>query len=75
MTLDQLQSRDARIEELERIGRRRSREQDHEYARLINARDQHWHRLGDAIRKAKAKARDLEAYARQHRLPIESEAA
>ena len=69
MTLDQLQARDRRIMDLEARGRDRSRAEDHELARLIYARDCHWRRLGDAVRKARRKAAELEAYARQIGLP------
>jgi hypothetical protein len=71
VTLDQLLTRDRRIEALERLGRARTREQDHELGALIAARDHHWRRLPRAIASARAKASALETYARQHRLPLE----
>jgi hypothetical protein len=74
MTLDQLMTRDRRIDELERLGRDRTREQDHELGSLTSARDHHWRRLPHAIAKARRRAIDLEHYARQHRLPLEGAA-
>lgn len=70
MTVDQLQQRDARITELETLGRARSRDQDHELAALQNARDHFWQRLPKALAGARRKAADLEAYARQIGLPF-----
>lgn len=65
MTLDQLEQRDRRIAELERLGRARNRTQDHEYGRLIAARDQHWRRLPASLARTRRKAAELDAYARQ----------
>ncbi len=65
MTLDQLQRRDARIAELDALGQRRTRDEDHEHAALVNARDHYWRRLPDAIAAARRKAADLQNYARQ----------
>jgi hypothetical protein len=70
VTLDQLQQRDARITELETLGRARSRDQDHELAGLQCARDQYWRRLPQALAATRRKAADLEAYARQIGLPL-----
>lgn len=71
MGLADLQRRDARIAELEAIGRRnRTRDQDHELGRLVDARDQLWRRLSRRIVAARSRARDLEAYARQVGLPF-----
>lgn len=71
MTLDQLQQRDARITELETIGRNaRTRDQADELAGLYAARDHYWRRLPNALATARRKAADLEAYARQIGLPF-----
>lgn len=71
MGLDDLQRRDARIAELEAIGRRnRTRDQDHELGRLVGARDELWRRLSRRIVAARNRARDLETYARQVGLPF-----
>jgi hypothetical protein len=74
MTLDELQNRDRRIAELEAIPkeRRNGIEQD-ELGRLSIARDAHWRRLPEALAIARRKARDLETYARQWRLPLNQE--
>lgn len=71
MTLDELQQRDRRIAALEAIpaARRTPAEQD-ELGALIARRDQHWRRLPEMLATARRRAADLEAYARQHRLPL-----
>lgn len=75
MTLDQLHARDARIAALDALGRRRSPSETDELSRLLAARDHYWRRLPDAIARARRKAAALEFYARQHRLPLGTEAA
>lgn len=70
MTLDELQRRDTRIARLEAIGRGRTRDEDHELAGLINARDLFWRRLPDALARARRRLHALEAHAAQHRLPL-----
>lgn len=66
VTLDQLQQRDRRIDELTAIGRHaRTRDEDHELGSLLNARDMYWRRLPNALAAARRKAANLEAYARQ----------
>ena len=71
MGLDDLQRRDARIAQLEAIGcRNRTREQDHELGRLIDARDQLWRRLASRIAAARDRARELETYARPTGPPL-----
>jgi hypothetical protein len=74
MTLDELQARDSRIATLEAIpkDRRNGVEQD-ELGRLSVAREAHWRRLPEAVAIARRKARDLETYARQWRLPLSQE--
>lgn len=74
MTFDQLMTRDQRICELDRLGRARTRAQDHEFGALVSARDQYWRRLPRALEAARAKAAQLENYARQHRLLFDEEA-
>lgn len=73
MTFDQLMARDRRIDELDRLGRARTRAQDHELGMLISARDQYWRRLPRALEAARAKAVQLETYARQHRLAFDND--
>ncbi len=73
MTFDQLMTRDQRIADLERLGRSRTRAQDHELGGLVSARDQYWRRLPRALEAARAKAAQLENYARQHRLLFDGE--
>lgn len=75
MTFDQLMTRDRRIDELGRLGRTRTRAQDHELGALVSARDQYWRRLPRAREAARAKAAQLENYARQHRLSLDGEMA
>jgi 3-mercaptopyruvate sulfurtransferase SseA len=75
VTLDQLQRRDARIAELEARGRARTRAEDNELGRLTGARDQFWRRLADQRRRALNRAAELTAYARQHGLDLERDAA
>lgn len=75
MTFDQLMARDRRIDELDRLDRSRTRAQDHELGALISARDQYWRRLPRALEAARAKAAQLENYARQHRLSLDGEMA
>ena len=76
MGLADLQRRDARIAELEAIGRaHRTRDQDHELGRLIDARDQLWRRLARRLAAARSRARDLETYARQIGLPFPESAS
>ena len=70
MTLDQLQQRDARIAELEAIGRARSVEQQDELGRLQYARDCFWRRMPIAFATAQRRAAELAAYAAQHRLSL-----
>jgi len=74
VTFDQLMTRDQRIGELDRLGRARTRAQDHEFGALVSARDQYWRRLPRALEAARAKAAQLENYARQHRLLFDEEA-
>lgn len=71
MTLDQLQRRDARIAMLEALGRDRTRTQDHEFGALVNARDHFWRRMGAQHARARRRAADLAAYARQHGLRLD----
>lgn len=71
MTGDERMRRDERIRELEKLGRKlRTPEQQDELGRLTYNRDQEWRRLPQAIAAARAKARDLENYARQVGLPL-----
>lgn len=74
MTLDELTQRDRLIAELEAIpAARRTRAQQDELGRLLYNREQQWRRLPEAIERARAKARNLETYARQIGLPLQLE--
>lgn len=72
MNLSAIQQRDRRIAELEAIpARDRTAAQQDELGRLHNAQDKHWRRLPAALHRAKAKAAEIEAYARQIRMIVE----
>lgn len=71
MNVDAIRRRDARIAQLEAIpARRRTAAEQDELGRLQNAQDMHWRRLPTALRRARAKAAAIEAYARQIRMPL-----
>jgi hypothetical protein len=75
VTLDELQLRDRRIDELDALGRGRTRDQDHELVRLQLARDAYWRRMPLALANARRHASEIEAYARQHSLSLDGIAA
>ena len=70
MTLDQLLTRDRRIEALEALGRQRTPAERAELHRLVEARDHFWRRIDGAAARARRKLAEIEAYARQHGLPL-----
>lgn len=71
MNFDAIQHRDRRIDEIEAIPRRkRTPEQQDELGKLLVARDHFWRRLPAALNRARIKAAQIEAYARQIRMPI-----
>lgn len=75
MTLDQMQQRDRRIGWLEARGDARTAAEQDELLSLISARDFLWRRLADQHARAIRRARELAAYAAQHKLPLDLEVA